>query len=90
MSRMFSKWWSSTARVTCSRRPLDDLNTILPYCDELEDIAGKYNVWRRSHDETTAQLARRAGLAICEAIELKAREIKNLEADLDIVLGFER
>jgi hypothetical protein len=46
-------------------------------------------VWRCGR-ESTAALARRAGLAISEAIEIKSQEIAAMEADLELVLAHEQ
>jgi hypothetical protein len=64
------------------------LGRILPYDGVLDPVAEKYCCCRlQGGTESTASLARRAGLAICEAIELKHRELEELEEDLRVVMA---
>jgi hypothetical protein len=65
------------------------IGRLLPYNEILEPISERYMVFR-ADSETDSRLARRAALAICEAIEVRTQEIATMEAELDIVLAFER
>jgi hypothetical protein len=97
MRSIFSslKWRAHVASADAPAGPPTDVfGRILPFNERLEGVAGKYRVWRRvsligAHESDPA-LARRAALAICEAIETKSQELAAMENELDLVLGFER
>jgi hypothetical protein len=83
----FWEWRARVAPVFSSTGTV--LNTVLPYHERLEEIAGRYNVWRVGAEPSSA-LARRAALAACEEIETRTREVAAIETDLDELLAFER
>ena len=85
---LFSKWRGDPAS-TSQKHPAAELGRLLPLNVELEAIASHYGVWRQG-SEPDQKLARRAALAICEKIEINSQEIAAMEAELDLVLGYDK
>jgi hypothetical protein len=81
--------WSARGAPTSTKHPAADFGRLLPLNVELEAIASHYCVWRDG-SEPDQQLARRAALAICEKIEIHSQEMAAMEAELDLVLSYEK
>ena len=84
----FSNWRRYPAPPS-TKHPAAELGRLLPLNVELEAIASHYGIWRQG-SEPDRQLARRAALAICEKIEINTQEITAMEAELDLVLAYDK
>jgi hypothetical protein len=87
----FPSFWRAHIAPAFTPKPgRDVIGRLLPYNEELEATAAKYNVWRLGPDDTDRALARRASLAISEARERQTQSLAEIDQDLDVVLSFER